>query len=261
MFRFHSNSKLISPFRITIFILAFFLCSFSQVQAASLTVSPSILQTTVGNNFSIHIAVGTNGKSINNSDGTIQFPADLLQVVSLSKNSSIFTMWVEEPKFSNIDGTITWNGGVPNPGYIGESGEVLTVTFRAKEAGTAAINFSSAAIRQNDGLGTDILSSKNVGTIEVDASTQAESLPSPEIKITKPIINIVKSTEPVKFICITATTSPFLVDNTNILLIITVALFLLSIIFLFIFQLERDLFKAKKYLKRKNIGNDGTIPK
>ncbi len=162
----------------------------STAEAASLYLSPSSPSSSVGNITTLKVLVDTQGKAINNSDGIIQFPTDSLEVLSISKNQSIFTIWVEEPRFSNTDGTITYNGGVPNPGYTGAAGEILTVTFKAKKQGPASVIFSDSTVRENDGYGTDILVGKlpaviNVGQAVVDApapATVSSLPPKPVVK-------------------------------------------------------------------------------
>jgi len=56
---------------------------------------------------------------------------------------------------------------LPNPGYKGQGGYVATITFKAKKQGSASIIFTEGAIRENDGLGTDILTSKIGSTIQI----------------------------------------------------------------------------------------------
>lgn len=146
--------------------------------AASLSLSPASSKVTTGNIVSLRVMVGAGGVSINNAEGTIQFPTDLLDVVSVSKNSSVLTLWVEEPKFSNYAGTITFNGGVPNPGYSGASGEVFTVVFRAKKTGTASIVFADTAVRQNDGFGTNVLMFSSPASIEINPGEVVPIVPA-----------------------------------------------------------------------------------
>ncbi|QQR50399.1 hypothetical protein IPF86_00555 [Candidatus Nomurabacteria bacterium] len=156
------------------------------VFSATLSLLPSTITTSVGNTFSISVIANTSGKYINNSDGEILFPVDLLQVVSISKSNSIFTLWVEEPTFSNTTGVISYNGGIVNPGYKGGSGTIATITFKAKKVGTASIVYSDAAVRENDGLGTNILISKSgsvvaIGILE-DATTTEDTSSSSLVK-------------------------------------------------------------------------------
>lgn len=146
----------------------------STVYAASVSFSPATANVSVGNIVTIKALVNTGGKSVNNADSIIRFPTDLLEVVSVSKNSSIFSLWVEEPKFSNTAGTITFNGGVPNPGFNGPAGEMVSIVFKGKKAGSATVAFSDSAVRENNGMGTDILSGKQSATVVIGGSLPIE---------------------------------------------------------------------------------------
>jgi hypothetical protein len=139
----------------------------TQAQAATLYISPSNTNVSVGNIIPVKILVNTSGQSINNVDTVIKFPTDLLEVMSISKSSSIFSLWVEEPGFSNTLGQITINGGIPNPGYIGQSGEIASVILRAKNTGTASLVFADSAVRLNDGLGTNSLTGVQSSNIQI----------------------------------------------------------------------------------------------
>lgn len=147
------------------------------ISAATLSVIPTVSSVSVGDTFKTTIVVNTQNKAINNSEGTVQFPADMLQVVSLSKTGSIFSLWIEEPSYSNTAGTITYNGGVPNPGVIGADVNVITITFKAKKSGEALITLANAAVRENDGMGTDILTSKNSAVLTIKDTLQPKVVP------------------------------------------------------------------------------------
>jgi len=157
---------------IFLFTLAFFVLAPLGVEAASLRVSSSQTTVSAGNIFSVRVSVSADGRAINSADGIVQFPTDLLEVMSVNKNSSIFSLWVEDPKFSNFNGSISFNGGVPNPGFSGQNGEVITVVFRAKKAGTASILFSDSSVRANDGLGTNVLTTKSGATITIQSTVE-----------------------------------------------------------------------------------------
>lgn len=171
----HSNKRgVLKSFCATLLVLLVSAAFVSQCRAATISVLPTSSRVSIGNIVTVKVAVSTLGKSINNAEATIAFPTDLLEVLSISKSSSIFSLWVEEPKFSNIDGKITFTGGVPNPGYVGDGGEAASITFKAKKAGSATITFLDAAVRENNGLGTDILTSKNTGTVIIDSAAILE---------------------------------------------------------------------------------------
>ncbi len=140
---------------------------------ARLHFSPASGSYTVGSTLSVGVYASTD-KALNAISGAISFPEDVLQVTSISKNQSIISLWVQEPSFSNTNGTVNFEGIVLNPGYTGESGKVLTINFRVKTAGTANLNFSSGSILANDGSGSEILSAKGSAQFTLIAEVPQE---------------------------------------------------------------------------------------
>ncbi len=96
----------------------FFLLPYTAV-AATLSLSPAAASVAAGNIITVTAVVNSQGVAVNNAESVIQFPTDLLQVISVSRSSSIFTLWVEEPTFSNVTGRVSFNGGITNPGFLG----------------------------------------------------------------------------------------------------------------------------------------------
>ena len=141
------------------FFAAFFIFTNATTNAASLYFSPASGEFDAGNIFTVSILVNTQNAAINNAEATVNFPAEFLSVVSVSQSNSIFTLWPQSVAFSNSAGTISFNGGLPTPGYTGSSGKIFSAVFRVKKAGTASLVFSGASVRANDGKGTDVLSS------------------------------------------------------------------------------------------------------
>ncbi len=159
------------------------------VEAATIKINSNSTNITVGDTATLSVVVDSEGFAINNAEAVIKFPTDLFDVVSVSKSSSVFSLWVEDPAFSNSAGNITFNGGLPTPGYNGSQGQVVSFVVRAKKAGQGEITFSSAAVRANDGLGTDVLNSKRGKSITIAAKTSPiieETPTTPETPATKP---------------------------------------------------------------------------
>jgi len=173
----HHKFKFLYFFQ-TLVVAAIILLCVPTARAATLTLVPSTSTVALGNIFSVRVLTNTTGDAINNVEATIQFPTDLLEVVSVSKASSIFTLWVEEPSFSNSTGRIVFNGGAANPGFNGSNGMIASVTFRAKKVGTASIIFADGAVRKNDGMGTDVLTSRNSTVVNIGAPKAVE-VPAP----------------------------------------------------------------------------------
>lgn len=157
----------------------------TDVQAATLLMQPSSTKIKLNDVFTVRVFVNTQNKAINNIESVINFPNDILEVVSVDSKSSIFTLWVEQPNFSNASGVVSFNGGVTNPGYTGSGGKLISIVFKAKKEGTASLFFSGSAARENDGMGTDVLSGQNSAEVTIGdtpVSSEKEEKPQPPEK-------------------------------------------------------------------------------
>lgn len=149
----------------------FFAFPATHAHAASLYFSPTTVTQTSGQTFSAVIRVNTEGQAINAAQGSVVFDQTKIEVVSVSKSGSIFNLWTQDPTFSNSEGTIDFEGGLPSPGYSGSSGLILTASFRVKGNSSTTATLVSGAILANDGLGTNILTSLGKITISVTSTT------------------------------------------------------------------------------------------
>ena len=164
-------------FSIGCFVSLFFMPS--TALAASLFFSPSTINANAGDTVNVSVLVNTNLVSINDISTTINFPSDLLQVLSLSKSGSILSMWIDDPSFSNNSGTISFEGGIPTPGYTGLTGKVVDISFKVKKSGTASLSFSSVSVLANDGQGTELSQGSNKAIIQLGpASPITTTVPS-----------------------------------------------------------------------------------
>ncbi len=137
---------------------------------ASLKISPTSGTYEVGGLVDVSFIVDTGGQAINAVQADVQFPPDKLQVVNPVASTSFISLWVTAPTYSNTDGTIHFQGGLPTPGIKTSGGVISTVTFRIKATGKATIRFASTSrVLLNDGAGTNILSS--TGTADFDLKT------------------------------------------------------------------------------------------
>lgn len=163
------------------FLLALALFLLPQtILAATLSLTPANVSVGVGDTFTLTVRVSSSDQAMNASSGTLSFPTDLLRVSSIAKGNSVLTLWVQDPSFSNTAGTIDWSGVVPNPGYSGSGGPVMTVTFVAKRAGTASVSFVSSAVLANDGNGTNILVNANPSSIAISSPSAPPAAPAPQ---------------------------------------------------------------------------------
>lgn len=127
--------------------------------SASLFLSKSSATVSQGDNITLDVKVKSPDQSINAVSGSITFPGDLLETVSISRDNSILNIWTHDPNIQR--NKITFEGVILNPGYQGQGGSIFHITFQAKKPGTATIAFNEGSLLANDGLGTNIISGLN----------------------------------------------------------------------------------------------------
>ena len=165
---------------VVIFILlTTYLLPVLAADAATLYFSPSGGTYQTGRNFTVNINMQSS-VALNAASGVIAFPIDKLEAIGVSKAASIFSLWVQEPSFSNREGSVRFEGIVLNPGFTG-TGKLIGITFRVKSAGDADLNFLSGSILANDGLGTNILS--DLGTASFTLSQGAVTVPETTVTL------------------------------------------------------------------------------
>lgn len=152
----------------------FLLAPFTTI-AATLGAVPDASHVTAGNIVTVRLLVNGADQAINAANGVLSFPADFLKVLSIDTSHSIFPLWIQPPSFSNTNGTITFDGGVPSPGFTGTAGAILAITFQAEKPGTATLSLSGASVLANDGLGTDVLTGTDNATLTIQNPPPAES--------------------------------------------------------------------------------------
>ena len=161
--------------RLLIAALSFFLLA---PVASAATLSMSTAHPAVGDTFSITLMLSTAaGESANAVSSTVTYPQNLLSLIGISKAGSVVSLWPEEPHYSQESGSADFQGVILNPGYSGSAGTMLTLTFRAKAAGTAQLAFNNSSVLANDGQGTDILT----GAYGTSFAVSGASAPAPSV--------------------------------------------------------------------------------
>ncbi len=174
-------------------------------QAATLSLSPAAVRTQVGRTVTVRVLVNSAGQSINAVSGQLTFSNDLLTLTGLSK-SGIVSLWAQEPTYSNIAGTVSFQGVILN-GYTGGA-TVLVLTFRTKGEGTASVSFANNgdSVLLNDGQGTDVLNGTSGATIAIGranapstGSGQATPTPAPQPtpEVTPPVTTPTPDLQPI----------------------------------------------------------------
>src|SRR3989338_10744435 len=183
-------------YKITFALALFVLAPFS-AHAATLNFSPPSGTYNVGSTFSLNITVDSSDQAMNAASGVVSFPWDKIEVVSISKTGSIFSLWPAEPSFSNSAGAVSFEGIVLNPGYIGASGKILTLTFRARNTGQVNVSFSSGSVLANDGTGANILNGLRVAVFTLTSAGETPPVPQAEAPVTSGnVLGITSATHP-----------------------------------------------------------------
>lgn len=153
---------------------------------ASIYTHPASENRVIGESFALSVYASSTENAINAASGTITFAPDMLEIVSVSKASSVITLWAQEPIYSNGNGTLSFEGVLLGSDYQGSSGKLLQVTFRAKQAGSTTISTSSGLLLANDGLGTNIPVGYGSTTLNISPATTPTVVPSTQYPPEKP---------------------------------------------------------------------------
>lgn len=137
---------------------------------------PSSGSAAVGESLTVSVYASSPDQAASAFSGYLHFPADKLSVTSISKAGSVISIWVQDPVYSNSSGTLSFEGVVPNPGFTGNNGKLITITFNVRAAGTANLAFTSGTVLANDGLGTNI--SLGTGTANFTLGSAAPTTPT-----------------------------------------------------------------------------------
>jgi hypothetical protein len=155
-----------------IFLYVFLIFSIffsSTMYAAELNLSPAQGSYAVGDTIKVRIVLSSPSQSANAVSGSLSFSKDTLSLTSISKSNSLVSLWAVEPSYSNTSGTADMEGVILS-GYTGSNGTILTLTFKAKDTGTASIKFRTSSVLANDGQGSNILTSAGQASYTITAA-------------------------------------------------------------------------------------------
>lgn len=105
-------------------------------------------------NFTVSVLVDSK-IAVNAFSGQIIYDPEIIKVNEIRYNISIADLWVEEPWYSNGDGTIQFAGGTTAPGGFVGKGSLLELSFTPVASGEASLNLNEARVFVHDGFGTE----------------------------------------------------------------------------------------------------------
>ncbi len=122
----------------------------------------------VGEVFSVTVYVSSPNQAMNAMSGTLQISGGAT-ISGISKSGSIVDFWTTEPRI--VSNQVRFEGVVLNPGYLGQSGKLFSITLFARKDGVVNLSFSDGAILANDGLGSNIIDSLSSLAINIKPGT------------------------------------------------------------------------------------------
>lgn len=143
----------------------------AQQNTANLKLNPVTTSTNVNQSFTVAIRVSSPNTSISSVQAYLTFPNNLLEVSSISKTGTIASIFVEEPAFNNSSGTIKMTADIASPGFRGSDGLVVTVTFKAKAAGTANVGYTTESAVYGTSGTNSILGTSDTGIYTVQGAS------------------------------------------------------------------------------------------
>jgi len=151
-------------FRVSLVLLVFCVGSVllpRAVEAGEATIKIDPPQGTfyVGSSFDVSVILDTGGETINAVETELRFPPNILQVTSPTAARSFVAIWTSPPSYSNQDGFVRFQGGVPSSGLKTSQGVLSTISFRATQPGSVVLEFRDSRVLLADGSGTNIFSS------------------------------------------------------------------------------------------------------
>ena len=159
---------------VSIFLFACFVLPKAAL-AASLSFSQSSQQVYEGDIFTIKLNLDSQGQKVNVLEGSVVFDTNTLEVEDVSTGGSIFNLWTRSPIYNNETGKITFTGGTAQA-FSGNSGNVLTLVFYAKQNGQAPVNIGvDSAVFLADGKGTEVIPHFSNSIISISAQSQNHS--------------------------------------------------------------------------------------
>ncbi|MDD5039661.1 MAG: cohesin domain-containing protein [Patescibacteria group bacterium] len=140
--------------------------------AASLSADAAEKKFEQGKVFDVLVHISSDQQVINAVEAAVTYPADMLEVIGVSRGGSFLTLWPEEPAVDREAGVITMIGGIPSGSYV-SGGIVVTITFQAFATGGVEIGFQDDVthVLLNDGLGTEAPLTLNSGIVDITPAT------------------------------------------------------------------------------------------
>jgi hypothetical protein len=148
--------------------------SFSQ-GGYSMCVTPETNRyVTIGDTVSLDL-VAQADEPINVIGATVVIPTQFVELLEVSKSTSVIDLWSEEPTLTKD--ALTFSGGIMRSGGLVGSGNVLTLLIRPHTEGVATFTLQDSKMYAHDGTGREVACSTNALSVWVRPADH----PSPDV--------------------------------------------------------------------------------
>lgn len=176
-----------STFR-TIFVSSIFLFvlalapGIAGATGGTVELSPTNKWLAPGETMTVEVYVNASIR-INAVEGTVTYPKTLLTATGVSTDGSAMTLWAEQPVINATEGTVRFAGGLSG-GFSGK-GKVMSIVFRADQAGMARVTIEDSSVLAHDGSATDVTGTAAGGryTLQAEAPDRVFLEPGDLIKL------------------------------------------------------------------------------
>lgn len=148
-----------------------------QSAAVAMHLSPTTATVGVGNTVRLTVTVES-PIPVNAFSGEVIFDSTNFEVASISYNTSLANLWVEEPWYSRADNSVYFAGGTTARGGFTGKDTLLEITLRATTAGNTDIALNNVRILLHDGLGTDATVTPTIDSVFTSATTTLAYTPA-----------------------------------------------------------------------------------
>ena len=153
----------------------------SAMPAPIVSVEPSYLRVSPGENFTVNVTIDPEGNEIGGADCVLRFDNALLNATSLTKGTffSGFNTMTYGEGINNTAGKIDYGEYIIGGGSVTEPGTFTTITFQViGEYGVSKLDFEAATLSNSSGYGFSNVTINN-GTYEIGRVEQTPtSIPS-----------------------------------------------------------------------------------
>ncbi len=177
-------------------------------KAASIYFVPVETMVSAGDTTRVDVKLNTEGESLNVVEGSVvmQAPRGLVSIEEINDAGSEIGFWSRRPSLNQEEGTITFNGGIPN-GLIKTDALLFSLYIKTNRPGNLNLATRNTIAYKNDGKGSIARESDKTIALTVTAAAPSSTSKDAWQKA------VSSDTMPPEFLAATAGHDPSVFDN------------------------------------------------